>query len=84
MYATIAHRSATGTCAAYEGIAPKPFVMTSKKCPVGAARTEKGLFEASGKRAERWARVARETSQQSRRVRVPAVLRPYLGGRELL
>ena len=41
--------------------------------PMGAARTEKGLFEASGKRAERWARVARETSQQSRRVRVPEI-----------
>ena len=41
--------------------------------PVGAARTEKGLFEASGKRAERWARIARETSQQSRRVRVPEI-----------
>lgn len=42
--------------------------------PVEAARTEKGLFEASRKRSERWARIARESSQQSRRVRVPEIL----------
>src|SRR5258706_10379931 len=42
--------------------------------PVEAARTEKGLFEASRKRTERWVRVARESSQQSRRVRVPEIL----------
>jgi 16S rRNA (uracil1498-N3)-methyltransferase len=42
--------------------------------PVAATRTEKGLFDASAKRAERWLRIARESSQQSRRVRMPAIL----------
>jgi 16S rRNA (uracil1498-N3)-methyltransferase len=41
--------------------------------PVEAARTEKGLFDASQKRRERWMRVARESSQQSRRVRIPEI-----------
>ena len=41
--------------------------------PVEAARTEKGLFDASQKRRERWQRVARESSQQSRRVRIPEI-----------
>jgi 16S rRNA (uracil1498-N3)-methyltransferase len=41
--------------------------------PVAAARTEKGLFEASAKRSERWMRIARESSQQSRRVRMPEI-----------
>jgi 16S rRNA (uracil1498-N3)-methyltransferase len=42
--------------------------------PVETARCEKGLFEASGKRTERWIRIARESSQQSRRVRAPEIL----------
>jgi 16S rRNA (uracil1498-N3)-methyltransferase len=42
--------------------------------PMQAARTEKGLFEASRKRAERWRRIARESSQQSRRVSAPEIL----------
>jgi 16S rRNA (uracil1498-N3)-methyltransferase len=42
--------------------------------PVETARTEKGLFEASRKRAERWQRIARESSQQSRRVTMPEIL----------
>ena len=42
--------------------------------PVEAARSEKGLFEASRKRSERWARIARESSQQARRVRLPEIL----------
>ena len=42
--------------------------------PVETARSEKGLFEASRKRTERWVRIARESSQQSRRVRVPEIL----------
>ena len=42
--------------------------------PVAATRTEKGLFEASRKRAERWERIARESSQQSRRARLPEIL----------
>ncbi len=41
--------------------------------PVEAIRTEKGLFEASHKRAERWRRIAREASQQSRRTRMPEI-----------
>ncbi len=42
--------------------------------PVETARTEKGLFEASRKRAERWQRIVRESSQQSRRVTMPEIL----------
>jgi 16S rRNA (uracil1498-N3)-methyltransferase len=42
--------------------------------PVEAAHSEKGLLEASRKRTERWARIARESSQQSRRVRAPEIL----------
>jgi 16S rRNA (uracil1498-N3)-methyltransferase len=42
--------------------------------PMEAARTEKGLFEAARKRAERWRRIARESSQQARRVSVPEIL----------
>jgi 16S rRNA (uracil1498-N3)-methyltransferase len=42
--------------------------------PVAATRTEKGLFDASAKRTERWLRIARESSQQSRRVRMPEIL----------
>ena len=42
--------------------------------PMEATRTEKGLFEASRKRAERWRKIARESSQQARRVRVPEIL----------
>ena len=42
--------------------------------PVEAARSEKGLFEASRKRAERWRRIAREAAQQSRRASLPEIL----------
>jgi 16S rRNA (uracil1498-N3)-methyltransferase len=42
--------------------------------PIAAARTEEGLFDASVKRTERWRRIARESSQQSRRVRMPQIL----------
>jgi 16S rRNA (uracil1498-N3)-methyltransferase len=42
--------------------------------PVAATRSEQGLFEASRKRSERWQRIARESSQQSRRVRAPEIL----------
>ncbi len=42
--------------------------------PVETARCEKGLMEASRKRAERWVRIARESSQQARRVRAPEIL----------
>ena len=42
--------------------------------PVETGRCEKGLMEASRKRSERWVRIARESSQQSRRVRMPEIL----------
>lgn len=42
--------------------------------PVEAERTEKGLAAASHKRMERWARIAREAGQQSRRLRAPEIL----------
>lgn len=42
--------------------------------PMDAARTEKGLFEASRKRTERWRKIARESSQQARRVSIPEIL----------
>jgi 16S rRNA (uracil1498-N3)-methyltransferase len=42
--------------------------------PVETARSEKGLFEASRKRSERWQRIARESAQQSRRARLPEIL----------
>ncbi len=44
--------------------------------PFEAARTEKGLFEAAAKRRERWYRIAREASQQARRVRAPEIAAP--------
>jgi len=42
--------------------------------PVECARSEKGLFEASAKRRDRWMRLAREASQQSRRTHLPEIL----------
>jgi 16S rRNA (uracil1498-N3)-methyltransferase len=41
--------------------------------PLAAARSEKGLLAAAGKRAERWKRILFESSQQSRRVRLPVI-----------
>lgn len=41
--------------------------------PVQAARSEEGLFKAAVKRVDRWRKIARESSQQSRRVRVPEI-----------
>src|SRR5579862_6003143 len=41
--------------------------------PVEAARSESGLFQAAVKRVGRWRKIARESSQQSRRVRVPEI-----------
>jgi 16S rRNA (uracil1498-N3)-methyltransferase len=49
--------------------------------PVAASRSEKALLAASGKRLERWEKILVEASQQSRRVRVPAISSP-LGLRE--
>jgi 16S rRNA (uracil1498-N3)-methyltransferase len=39
--------------------------------PLAAARSEKALLAAAGKRAERWKKILAEASQQSRRVRIP-------------
>jgi 16S rRNA (uracil1498-N3)-methyltransferase len=41
--------------------------------PVEANRSEHGLFAGAHKRVERWRRIAREASEQSRRLRVPEV-----------
>ena len=42
--------------------------------PIETTRTERGLAEASQKRAVRWVRVAREASEQSRRAHLPEML----------
>jgi 16S rRNA (uracil1498-N3)-methyltransferase len=39
--------------------------------PLAAARSEKALLAAAGKRGERWEKLLAEASQQSRRIRVP-------------
>ena len=44
--------------------------------PFPAERSEKGLELAAGKRLERWRRIAREASEQSRRARLPHVSEP--------
>jgi 16S rRNA (uracil1498-N3)-methyltransferase len=44
--------------------------------PVIAARTEPHLATASRKRAERWRRIAKQASEQSRRVSVPEISEP--------
>lgn len=41
--------------------------------PIAAARSEKALVSAAPKRADRWKKILLEASQQSRRVRVPAL-----------
>jgi 16S rRNA (uracil1498-N3)-methyltransferase len=41
--------------------------------PLAAARSDKVLLGAAGKRAERWKKILAEASQQSRRVRVPVL-----------
>jgi len=41
--------------------------------PLSAARSEKALVTAATKRAERWKKILLESSQQSRRVRVPVL-----------
>jgi 16S rRNA (uracil1498-N3)-methyltransferase len=41
--------------------------------PVVAARSDKGLAEASRKRSERWRRIAYEAGQQSRRLSPPEI-----------
>jgi 16S rRNA (uracil1498-N3)-methyltransferase len=41
--------------------------------PLGATRSEKGLLVAASKRTERWKKIVFESSQQSRRVRLPII-----------
>ncbi len=41
--------------------------------PVRAERSEKGLEQGAGKRMERWNRIVREASEQSRRARLPEI-----------
>src|SRR6185312_7955555 len=48
----------------------------AKIVPVIAQRTEKHLASAAEKRVERWQRIARQASEQSRRVAVPEVVEP--------
>jgi 16S rRNA (uracil1498-N3)-methyltransferase len=45
----------------------------SEIVPLAAARSEKGLLAAAGKRAERWQKIILEAAQQSRRVRLPTL-----------
>jgi 16S rRNA (uracil1498-N3)-methyltransferase len=44
--------------------------------PVDADRTEEGLARAATKRVDRWKKIARESSQQARRLRVPDIAAP--------
>jgi 16S rRNA (uracil1498-N3)-methyltransferase len=44
--------------------------------PVEANRSEHGLFAGAHKRAGRWQRIARESSEQSRRLRAPEIGEP--------
>jgi 16S rRNA (uracil1498-N3)-methyltransferase len=44
--------------------------------PVDAARTEQGLLQGAAKRVERWRRIAKESSEQSRRLRAPEIADP--------
>lgn len=44
--------------------------------PVEANRSEHGLFAGAQKRVERWKRIAREASEQSRRMRAPEIAGP--------
>ena len=43
----------------------------TKIIPLAAARSEKGLLAAAAKRAQRWQKILLESSQQSRRLRLP-------------
>ena len=44
--------------------------------PVDADRTEEGLARAAAKRVDRWRKIARESSQQARRLRMPDIAAP--------
>ena len=51
--------------------------------PIDAERTEKGLALAASKRVARWKKIARESSQQARRVRMPEMVLPEVFERSL-
>ena len=44
--------------------------------PVDADRAEEGLARAAAKRVDRWKKIARESSQQARRLRIPEIAVP--------
>jgi 16S rRNA (uracil1498-N3)-methyltransferase len=48
----------------------------TKIVPVNAARTDRGLFEGAKKRVERWRRISKEASEQSRRSRPAEIADP--------
>lgn len=48
----------------------------NKIIPLAAARSEKGLLAAAAKRSQRWQKILLESSQQSRRLRVPQLDEP--------
>jgi len=48
----------------------------SRIVPVETNRSEQGLFAGAHKRVERWKRIAREASEQSRRLRTPGIAGP--------
>jgi len=48
----------------------------SRIVPVETSRSEQGLLQGAIKRVERWRRIAREASEQSRRLRVPEIADP--------
>lgn len=44
--------------------------------PIESERSDQGLFAAAAKRVERWRKIARESSQQSRRMKLPLIEDP--------
>jgi 16S rRNA (uracil1498-N3)-methyltransferase len=48
----------------------------SRIAPMIAQRTEEHLAKAAAKRVERWRKIAREASQQARRIAPPEIVRP--------
>lgn len=50
----------------------------SRIVPMVAQRTEEHLAKAAGKRVERWRKLAREASQQSRRIAPPEIAEPAM------
>src|SRR5260370_26244509 len=60
-----------------EGVIEKATELGVEKIvPVQAARSEKGLELAARKRVERWRKIVRAASEQSRRIHLPEVLPP--------